>query len=382
MRIALCFIGLVFLGGCATLNTTLEKWSSLNNSKRDYEVKAAWVRQAPETPNLGFRKINRMTPVVTEDLVIQGNGVDGLVAYSKGLGYRKWRLKIENGVEPTAAVIKDRLFVGASDGKFYSVEMSTGTIQWSFDTKSENLAQPLLHDGVVYFLAGNNVFYALDAVSGRQLWLYSRQDTSEFSIRGGSQAALHNGILYVGFSDGSLVALKSENGTPLWEVQLNKNKRFRDIDATPVVADNNIYVSGYDDKLYCLNLNGEIQWRVEAGGYSPVTVSGDRIYYPTTNGEVMALNKNNGSTVWKFEVPDGIATEIKFINGDLVFGESQGALRFLEKNQGKEIGSFTPGRGILATPYVSEKDNRVYFISGEANVYAVEAKWIKIPYFN
>lgn len=368
--------------GCTTLSSTMEKWSSLNNSKREYTVKAAWVRQTTEKENLEFRKINRMTPIVAEDLVIQGNGVDGLVAYTKRFGYEKWRLKIENGVEPSATVINDRLFVGASDGKFYSIEMSTGRIEWQFDSKSENLAKPLLHEGVVYFLAGNNVFYALDASNGQQLWLYSRQDTSEFSIRGGSQAALHNGVLYVGFSDGSLVALNASNGSPAWEVLLNKNKRFRDIDATPVIDGQNIYVSGYDDKLYCLNFNGEIQWRIDGGGYSPVTVVSDRIYYPTTNGEVLALNKNNGSVIWKFSVPDGIATEVQFINGDIVIGESQGALRFLDTGLGKEIGSFTPGRGILSTPWISEKDNRVYFISGEANLYAIEARWTKIPYFN
>lgn len=382
MKFVLYSLLILGLSGCATFKGTLEKWSSLNNSKREYSVKATWVRQTTENENLEFRKINRMTPVVTEDLVIQGNGIDGLVAYTKKFGYPKWRLKIENGVEPSATAINDRLFVGASDGKFYSVELSTGQIQWQFDTKSENLSQPLLHEGIVYFLAGNSVFYALDAVTGQQLWLYSRQDTSEFSIRGGSQAVIKDKTLYVGFSDGSLVALNATNGSSVWEVQLNKNKRFRDIDATPVIDGQNIYVSGYDDKLYCLNLNGEIQWRIEGGGYSPVTIAGDRIYYPNTNGEVLALNKSSGAVLWKFKVPDGIATEVKFINGDLVFGESQGALRFLDKNDGREIGSFTPGRGILSTPFVSEKDSRVYFISGEANVYAIEAKWTKIPYFN
>ncbi len=106
---------------------------------------------------------------------------------------------------------------------------------------------------MVYVLAGNNVFYALDAATGRQIWLYSRQDTSQFSIRGGSQAALRNGTLYVGFSDGSLVALNAKSGSVVWELQLNRNKRFRDVDATPVLDGDQIYVASYDDKLYCVS---------------------------------------------------------------------------------------------------------------------------------
>lgn len=382
MKIVLFVTLLLTLVGCTTLNSGLEKWSSLNNSKREYEVKAAWIRRTTEKDNLGFRKINRMTPVLAGDLVIQGNGLDGIVAYSRDNGQERWRLPIENGAEPSATLIRDRLFVGASDGNFYSIEASTGKVQWTFNTKSENLAAPLLEDGIVYFLAGNSVFYALDASTGHQVWLYSRQDTSQFSIRGGSQAALNNGTLYVGFSDGSVVALNAKTGSSLWEVQLNRNKRFRDIDATPVVEGNQLYVAGYDDKLYCLSADkGEVVWRIEGGGYSGVTVVGDKLIYPTTNGEVQALNKASGDKLWSYKLKDGIATQVRTYKGVLVFGESQGSLRFLDANAGTEVGSFEPGRGILSSPQVDEKAGRVYFISGEANLYAIDAGWIRTPYF-
>ena len=382
MKIVLFGTLLLTLVGCTTLNSGLEKWSSLNNSKREYEVKAAWIRRTTEKDNLGFRKINRMTPVLAGDLVIQGNGLDGIVAYSRDNGQERWRLPIENGAEPSATLIRDRLFVGASDGNFYSIEASTGKVQWTFNTKSENLAAPLLEDGIVYFLAGNSVFYALDASTGHQVWLYSRQDTSQFSIRGGSQAALNNGTLYVGFSDGSVVALNAKTGSSLWEVQLNRNKRFRDIDATPVIEGNQLYVAGYDDKLYCLSVDkGEVVWRIDGGGYSGVTVVGDKLIYPTTNGEVQALNKASGDKLWSYKLKDGIATQVRTYKGVLVFGESQGSLRFLDANAGTEVGSFEPGRGILSSPQVDEKAGRVYFISGEANLYAIDAGWIRTPYF-
>ena len=151
----------LFLLGCSTYNETMEKWSTRNN-KRTFEVKTAWVRQTTKQDNLGYRKINRMTPVLVGDLVIQGNGLDGIAAYSRENGDLKWRLPVVNGVEPSAALIRDRLFFGASDGNFYSVEASTGRVQWTFPTKTENLSEPLLDEGVVYFLSGSNVFYALD----------------------------------------------------------------------------------------------------------------------------------------------------------------------------------------------------------------------------
>lgn len=354
--------------------------------KRVFAVREVWVRQAPENDNLAFRKINRMTPVILGNLLIQGNAIDGVTAYDRESGRQMWRLPVLNGIEAGATLINDRLFFGASDGQFYSVNAKTGKVLWTFPTRIENIAEPLLDaaTGILYFLSGSNVVYALDAESGRQVWLYSRQDNSNFSIRGGSKPALKDGNLFVGFSDGTLVSLNAKTGNLQWELPLNKNKKFRDIDSSPVIDGDQIYISGYDDKLYCVNAQkGDVQWKIDGGGYYPVTIAGDKIYYSTTSGEVWALQKGNGQKAWTYSVKEGIPTQVRIYKGLAVFGESQGHLRFLDANTGKQVASFDPGRGIMSTPSMDDKAGQIYFISGEANVYAMEAKWTYpqwIPY--
>jgi len=377
------FIGIaVLLSGCSSFETLMSRTAE----KRAFQARQVWVRQGPEKDNLAFRKINRMTPVVLGNLLIQGNAIDGMIAYDRDSGREMWRLRVLNGVEAGATLINDRLFFGASDGLFYSVNAKTGNVLWTFPTRTENIAEPLLDaaNGVIYFLSGANVVYALDAESGRQLWLYSRQDNSNFSIRGGSKPALKDGNLFIGFSDGTLVSLNAKTGNLQWELPLNKNKKFRDIDASPIIDGEQIFVSGYDDKLYCVNAQkGDVQWKIDGGGYYPVTIYGDKLYYATTSGEVWALNKSNGQKLWSYNVKEGIPTQVKIYKGLAVFGESQGHLRFLDANTGKMVSSFDPGRGIMSTPFVDDKANQIFFISGEANVYAMEAKWTYpqwIPY--
>lgn len=366
----------LFLAGCATFPDQVREWNSRAADKKEFQVTKRWVRSTTQKDNLGFRKINRMTAALAGSLIIQSNGLDGVVAFNRETGAQVWRLSIPNGAEGNAALIRDRLFLGASDGNFYAIETSTGQILWAFQTNSEILSEPLLEEGIVYFLSGNNVVYALDASTGKQVWLYSRQDTSSFSIRGGSKPAYHNGNLYLGFSDGSLVALQAKNGAIVWEVQLNRNKKFRDVDASPVVDGDRLYIPSYDDKLYCIALShGEVLWRVDGGGYSAVTLVDDKIVYPTTTGEVRVLKRSNGDRFWTYKLKQGIATQVKSLKGLLVFGESQGRLMFLESTSGRVLNGFDPGRGILASPLIDEKRNEVYFISGEANIYALEAKW-------
>lgn len=367
----------ISISGCSVLDAQFTK-------KRVFETRELWARSTTTTDTLGFRKINRMKPLLFKDLVIQANGLDGVLAFDKFSGQEKWRLNIANGAEPSAAIVNERLFLGASDGQFYSINAENGKIIWTFPTRIETLSEPLLVEGVLYVLTGNNSLYALDAATGRQMWLYSRQDPSSLSIRGGSKPALRNGTLYVGFSDGSLVALLASTGALKWEKQLSRNKKFRDLDTDPLIEGDYIYVLGYDDHAYCLRAaTGEQVWKSELGGYGAILLAGDRIYFGSSNGQFVALNKETGKKVWGFPLKEGIATSASLYKGLIVFGESQGALQILDAATGRQISSFSPGKGILSPPLVDEAQNTVYFISNEANLYSLKIGWVipqHIPY--
>lgn len=370
-------IGALFLSSCSSLTD----WASRNAEHREFQVRKVWVRPAPAEKNNAYRKINRMPPLMTGPMLLIGNAIDGLSAWDRDTGQLLWRKKTVNGVEGGAALIKDRLFFGGSDGFFYSVDVRSGATIWSTPTRAEALGEPLIDadNGRVFVLTSNNVLHAFESDSGKVLWVYSRPDASAFSIRGGTKPALSKDSVFVGTSDGAVVALDAKTGAIRWENTLNKNKRFRDIDTNPVVDGDRLYVAGYDDKLYCLSADkGEVLWRLDGGGYAAVTLDGNRLYFPTTAGELIALNRD-GQKLWTYKLEKGIGTSAVKMKGLILFGESQGDLVFLEPTTGKKVGSFEPGRGLMSTPLVDEKRNRVYFISGEANVYALEAGWNVAP---
>lgn len=353
--------------------------------RRSFQVGVDWVKTGPEKTNLLFRKINRFQPLFFEHpkagpLVIQGNSIDGIVAYQRSNGQVVWRHAVVNGVEASAILQGDHLFVGASDGMFYSLSALDGSLYWSFPSRIENIAEPLYQDGLVYFLTGANTLYALDAESGKQAWLYSRQDTQAISIRGGSKPAFQNGSLFVGFSDGSIVALNAKTGALKWEKSLNRNKRFRDLDSSVVVDGEYLYVAGFDDALYALRaLTGEVAWKFDQGGYGNIALSVDRIFYASSESELVALSKATGKKLWGIPLKTGLPTAPILSRGLLIFGESQGAMKWHDAGTGKEVARFETGSGFLAQPQVDEKTNQVFAISTEANVYALRAAWKLTP---
>ena len=124
---------LFLLTGCTHTNSLVQP---------KFLVSVNWVQDALAKKNIGFRKINRMTPVIYKNLVIFGNAIDGLVAFDNKSGAEAWRIAIPQGVESGAAIIRDRLFVGSNNGKMYGIDLKTAQVLWTFDTKSEIVEDP------------------------------------------------------------------------------------------------------------------------------------------------------------------------------------------------------------------------------------------------
>lgn len=376
-----------FLLGFALLSAGCSQLDSIrigSSTKRVYQVRDVWVTQGPQKVDLRYRRMNRMSPVIWNKLVIQGNSVDGLAAYDFETGRLQWRIPIQNGIEAEATIINDRLFVGALDGQFYSIDLSKGRILWSFPTRIENLSAPLLVEDTIYFMSGNNTVYALDAVSGKQKWIYTRQDPDALSIRGGSKPVYRNGSIYFGFSDGYVVSLLAANGAVKWERQLNKNKKYKDIDSSLVLVDDTIYVSGFDDALYSIKAaTGETIWKLEEGGYGALLADNDFLYYASSSrGQMVAVNLKDGQKAWIFEGSGKILSPPSLLKGVLVFGELNGRIYFLNAKSGKKLSQYDPGMGTLSQPTVDPVTDSVLFISNEANVYRLEAKWAVPNHFN
>ncbi len=338
---------------------------------KTFTFERSWARHTIDSNYLGYRVDHQMMPILFEDLVIQGNGIDGIRAYNKTSGHLKWERKIDGGVEVGATLVNGVLYFGASDGYFYALKAANGATVWSFPLRAEGLGRPLVQNGVVYFLAGNNSAYALKSDSGEQMWIYNRLDTSNLTVRGGAEPTVVDSRILFGFSDGYLVALDKTKGTLVWERQLGSGPRFKDVDSKPVLDGDRVYVSNYDGLLYCLSVaDGKTIWSFEEGGYSPVTIEGPTLYYATSTSAVVALEKASGKLVWRKALKKGIATQPVYYKGLLIYGEWSGDLKAVDSRSGNDVAAYSTGRGVTSSPSINEAGDHLYVISSDANLFA------------
>lgn len=368
------FAFLVLLAVTTLSCAMLKEESSV--STKTFAIDKLWVRNTLLNDYYGFRHPHRMTPIIYKDMIIQGNAIDGIGAFDQLSGNQRWFLPIKGGVEAGASLLDDNLFAGASDGFFYAIEALTGNVLWKTPINAETLSTPTVADDLVYFIAGNNRVYALNTVDGKVKWSYSRQETTNLSIRGGSQPAIAGDKLLLGFSDGVFVALNINDGKVVWEKSLNRSKRFRDVDAHPVVKGDKVFVASFDQALYCLEVSsGKVLWRVDQGGFSAVLLDGEKLYYATTDGFMNAHDQDSGKLIWSHKIKKGHATRPTLYRGLLVYGEYEGDLVALDSLTGKEVGSYSPGRGLMSQPLIIPESGKTFFISVNANLFALKLHW-------
>lgn len=384
------FVGLLNVSACSGLRKL--EGEGRKSPAHAWSLERAWVRSLPASTNERFRKVNRAQALLvkasTREMLIVANALDGLSAYDPDKGHLLWRSSFQQGIEVSPALFENTLYVGDLSGQFWAVDVETGEKLWSFQSRAEHLSEALVTETRVYFLSGANTLFALDRVTGRQIWSHTRQDSNSASIRAGSRPVLVGDFLLAAFSDGSILSFDATTGSIKWEKALNKGVRFRDLDSDLVVSDSQVFVLGFDDAVYSLKVGtGEVIWKSEQqGGWGRPLLNQGRICFASTQFSVVCLDASNGKSLWKRSLETGVASSPVLLGSDaLVYGESQGALQILRLSDGERLASFEPGMGLLSTVLV-RRDLKsdfswLYFISGDANFYALRWKQGRVSDF-
>lgn len=366
----LFLVGLLLFGGfgCSKMQKARQA--------KSFHFEKAWARKSLDSDYFGFRINHRMKPLLFGEYVIQGNAVDGIQAYDRTTGNLKWKRQVVGGVEAGAALSDSSLFFGGNDGYFYAVDAYTGQTKWSFPLRAEALGQPVVADGVVYFVAGNNMAYAVKAKSGEQLWFYNRIDAANLTIRGSSEPTVVGNLVLMGFSDGYLVAINKKSGSVVWEKRLATKFRFHDVDAKPIVRNNSIYISSYDGKLYCLDLeNGKTKWSTDDGGFTSVTINKSELYASTSDYRLVALDADSGKASWEKRLEKTVATSPQYYRGLLIYGEWDGDFVAVDARTGRDVDRYNTGRGLTSTPSLDLDNNMAYVMGTNGDMYAFKLKW-------
>ena len=173
-----------------------------------------------------------------------------------------------------------------------------GTVLWEFETGDEVLSSPVVGiKNTLYIGSNDNKYYALDCISGKKKWEFK---TGQFlGTTYAFPSITTNETVIVGTIDGHIYALNENNGAKQWKSEVDDGGAA----LIAVGADGTLYVGL--TILYALDSKtGLKKWGYEAESSVTASLSigaNGTIYIGTENGKVYGLDGKTGFKKWEFE---------------------------------------------------------------------------------
>lgn len=276
-------------------------------------------------------------------------------------GKQNWTYTAESEIQSSPSIDRGVVFFGDAYGVFHAVDAATGKGKWKFETQAEIVSSATFDGERVLFGSYDQYLYALDRRDGSLVWKVETEgyvhatpaiigrtttvsgcdgflwlihlddgrvvDRIDLAGQAGATPAVLGNVAFVATYENQVRAIDVVERKTLWAYEHPKRKF--PYYASAAVTEKAVVVGGRDKILRALDpKTGESQWEWNTGGRidsSPVIV-GDRAFFGSTRGEVIAVSVATGEVVWKYETGSAIVASPSVAAGRLVIGTVDGAL--------------------------------------------------------
>jgi len=286
----------------------------------------------------------KITPVY-KDSIGYAADLRGLVrAFDSRTGQTRWEKQLDVYITGGLSIFDDMLIIGTYEGEVITLNLDNGEIIWRTRVSSEVLAPAQGENHILIVRTVDGKVHALESSAGKLLWVYSRS-IPLLTLRGTSAPAISEGIVVIGMDNGKLTALTLQSGTVLWETAITVPKgrseleRIVDIDVNPVIVKDVVYAVTYQGRIATVQLDsGKILWVREFSAYSGMAIDAYRVYITDAESNIWALNRFNGSTLWKQDkLLRRSVTAPVLKDRHLVVADYNGYIHWLQREDGKLI---------------------------------------------
>lgn len=249
-------------------------------------------------------------PVVFNNIIYTLDTDSKVTAYDTKTGQKLWSNSIspikadEENISGGLAITGSSLYATNGYDELIAMNPKQGGILWRSKLSAPTRAAPTVLGNSVYVLTLDNHLSALDASTGKKIWTY--EGFSEISsLVGSASPAADNDIVLAPMSSGEIVALHAQNGATIWSdtlsasVQMGGAAALPDISGLPVIDKGVVIAASYGGKIAAIDMrSGTRIWERNIGGAKTPWVAGNMIFFITSNAELVALGRDNGTIAW------------------------------------------------------------------------------------
>lgn len=274
------------------------------------------------------------------------------------------------------------------DAYVIAVDASSRKELWRKRVPSEILATPAIYQDTVVVSTIDGKLLSLDLQNGNVRWQYQRV-IPDLTLRGTSEPVITRDRIYAGLADGRLIAISPDNGEVIWDVALaipagrSEIQRLVDIDGDAELYGRVLYAASFQGRVAAIDVDrGQFLWARDFSSHTGVILDDKALYSSDDNGNIWALDRLNGATIWKQEkLAHRKLTRPSIIGDFLVVGDFEGYVHILSRYDGHFVARYQLGQyddvgwdkgaGIIV-PASVQGDNRLLVTTRGGTLYLLD----------
>jgi len=287
-----------FNGNFTSNNQTIEHFALNQKITQNNDISNGYVTSNPHDII--------SNPVVANNVIYTIDARGNLIARNINnfkLIYRKkiinWR-NIKNLSQAKLFYDQNIIYVTSGFNEILAINAKNSDIIWSKKLNSIAISRAITDQNNLYIITNDNKTYALDKINANIKWVHSGI-VKKTTIFGAADPVIYKNQIISSYSSGEIYILDQKDGQIIDFYELNSSRAINsnfildDIDATPIISDDILYVIGNSGIMMAIDLKNQNKlWQKNISSISNFWIAGDFIYLIDNENRLICLSKNNG----------------------------------------------------------------------------------------
>lgn len=352
-----------------------------NNAPGNLALGAKLRRGWTSSAGTGSSSTGRVTasPVVADGRVFTLDAATRVTAFNASTGSVAWKVFLApqgeralEGYGGGLAYDGGVLFAATGFGTVSAINPQNGKKLWETNLKTPVRASPTAADGRIFVIASDGRFFCLSAADGATRWQF-RGLPEQKSIISNPSPAVDGNIVVVPYPNGDVVALNVADGNAIWSESLARALTATSFAAMtdaarPAVSDGIVFAIGHAGRMIAARKDtGERIWSLDIPGAQPPWVAGKTIFVVDTGGKLSAIESSSGLLQWAVKLPNATTWSGPTLAGSVLWLTSHhGHLIGVDAATGRIVQQLKIGSPVYIAPVVAQ--GRLFVLTDKAQL--------------
>ncbi len=278
------------------------------------------------------------------------------------------------------------LYVSSGFGRLTALDGKTGAIKWQKRLNATGNGAPLVNDGLLYLVAGDETGWVVNTKDGRIAWQI-QGTPSVGNVLGAPAPVIASEFAVFAFGSGDIAATFRKGGIRRWNASVAGGRRGRaaaqivDVTGGPMVVGDTIYIGNHSGRTVAFEASsGERIWTADEGAVDTVWAAGNSLFLISDRSQLVRLNSADGSIVWAQDLPGFVKDKPRrrgpivahygpiVAGGRIVIASNDGYLRFYNPVDGTLVNRVEVPGGATTAPVVAGQT--LYVVSTKGDLHA------------